>query len=590
MLARPSASFDPGKPLVYSDRGRHFAMYHRDARCVRLALLLASVRSVAEVEANLAVAIPQSAPRFENVAARNLLLDGVAADMFRCRSGDAAQADQSHFARESVDVMVRKLSFSVGNPGDNSLLGSLGGGSDPEPISVSNVRLNVVPRRSGSSVMPILYAAVEPALATTAQRLTTPFDMNIVYDCWDEGESMVEIRTDLQSGSSSSELCLAWIKACGVGWNDLSIQDVTDSRRPMTVFQQGIVEQSWVSTMEQEGTFIGKTRLSLSSPTGNLRIRSPQITTSREFLQADIFVSQVANDQTAIEVGGDELSTELSVVYTCNSYGGWADVTLLIEKVSLVQNARTRPQQQLITWRKFCGLVNYPYLTVRVKGSMEHDAEAAVAVEGGVVKPSFLNPCRIEKDIRPPANCTDGQASLFEVPADQMRTVLELKITAPSAAQTPVFETPDVSWNHSMMKVSLPTTGQHMNLRKPHKTGVMSQSLIVRYICYWDGVSRVQVTLHIRGFKPVELAWMKRCVEPRVQKGRALTAQMAMLTTLGVCFVIACIVVCSYCWCCPQAEPYVEFEPEEEDPLQDGIEMRGRKYGRTHEGEEVVFH
>lgn len=341
--------------------------------------------------------------------------------------------------------------------------------------------------------------------------------------------------------------------------------------------------------MEEEAAFTGKTKFSLVSPNGLLRLRSPEVSSSRDFLSVDT-AGILTSDDNIVEVNGNsDAPIEFSVLYTCTSNGGWAEVTLLLEKVSLVQSSRSRPERYELKWQKFCGIIEYKHLTVRFKS--EPHQTTTTAVESGVTKPSFQNPCR-SPDGNRRTNCTAGEALLYEVPDMDGRTILELKITAPSAAQAPVFETPDVTFNHTMMRVSLPVSGQHLNTKKAKKTGLQSQTLTLRYTCFHDGISRVMLTLPIRGYKPVELAWKKRCVEPRIKVGKALTAPQAIMITLAVCLAIGLIAFAVFC-CCGQDDKnaFSWDNLEEEDPLRDAIEMGSkRKVGRPSDEDEVVFH
>merc|ERR1712012_464933 len=73
--------------------------------------------------------------------------------------------------------------------------------------------------------------------------------------------------------------------------------------------------------------------------------------------------------------------------------------------------------------------------------------------------------------------------------------------------------------------------------------------MTLRYTCFRDGVSVIMLTIHILAHKPIDIAWRKRCVEPKVHVGKALTAPQAMAITLFVCGVIA-LVACLLYVCC----------------------------------------
>jgi hypothetical protein len=57
------------------------------------------------------------------------------------------------------------------------------------------------------------------------------------------------------------------------------------------------------------------------------------------------------------------------------------------------------------------------------------------------------------------------------------------------------------------------------------------------------------VTLHVLAHKPIDFAWKKQCVEPKVRQGKALTAPQALVMVV-LFFGIVALIVCLICFFC----------------------------------------
>merc|ERR1712224_259100 len=96
-----------------------------------------------------------------------------------------------------------------------------------------------------------------------------------------------------------------------------------------------------------------------------------------------------------------------------------------------------------------------------------------------------------------------------------------------------------------------------ITMTKPDKytrTHSKGLSIKVRYTCFRSGISLVMVTVHILEHEPLDLAWRKRCAEPKVSQRTVLTAPQAMfaaMTFLGFVVFVVVVVRCA----CSDSEP-----------------------------------
>merc|ERR1712060_250471 len=85
--------------------------------------------------------------------------------------------------------------------------------------------------------------------------------------------------------------------------------------------------------------------------------------------------------------------------------------------------------------------------------------------------------------------------------------------------------------------------------KQRNSAGNLMQTVTVRYTCFKDGVSNVMLTIHVLAHKPIDLAWKKRCSEPKVHVGKALTAPQAIAISVFFCCVLALICCLIYVFC-----------------------------------------
>jgi len=130
---------------------------------------------------------------------------------------------------------------------------------------------------------------------------------------------------------------------------------------------------------------------------------------------------------------------------------------------------------------------------------------------------------------------------LLEIPAKDKRSAIELSIDRAHSYEPPTLQPPpDLSYDRRVLQATI----VHHKLAGGSGKGSRSsrnlvQTLSVKYTCFKDGVSVVVVTIHVLAHKPIDIAWRKRCVEPKVRVGKAMTAPQAIGITIGVCLLIA---------------------------------------------------
>merc|ERR1712176_1606139 len=153
-----------------------------------------------------------------------------------------------------------------------------------------------------------------------------------------------------------------------------------------------------------------------------------------------------------------------------------------------------------------------------------------------------MRPCRVGSGVQEKAppdaeGCGGASELLFEVPAKETRTTLELRVDQEGAQTPPAFQpVPDISFDKKIMQaviVQPPRSVAPAALKGGSNSGGFSrdkvQNMAIKYTCFKDGVSIVMVTLHVLAHKPIDLAWKKQCVEPRAKQGKALTAPQALV-------------------------------------------------------------
>ncbi|CAK0861529.1 unnamed protein product [Prorocentrum cordatum] len=240
-----------------------------------------------------------------------------------------------------------------------------------------------------------------------------------------------------------------------------------------------------------------------------------------------------------------------------------------------------------------CGNTAYRHLHVFVRGrSSDHKTEL---VSQGVALSGFRRPCKAYQAngsvggaaAASAAVCEAGELAL-EVPPADARTVLELSLDKEGLIEPPAIQpAPSLSYDRRVLQATLQLSpGGASAASRPRHTRSSFQTISVRYTCFKDGVSDIMLTLHVLAHKPIDLAWRKRCVEPKAHVGKALTAPQAFAIVMVVLVAIG-FAMCLVCFCCS----------EDDDP--DGpfggaggkvaVEGRQRKRKYADEGDEEAL-
>jgi len=466
--------------------------------------------------------------------------------MFAC----GPDGEFSNLAVEDETVAVRRLDLMRG--GEGLLEGlrpfAMLGGDKERDLFVHNARVRVVdvtklPQSStdGLPALPTLHANLEKnlpnnSLSEVGSEEDKPQTITVLYDCWHEGEAVVELK--LSIFGKEDDVCIRWKKVCRMGWD--SLQVLHNSK---TVLQNGVVQEDWSKSMQAEGTHETVMKLQLSS-TGIQRLQPPAATSNHKLLKVEIRGPFYFGGST-FEVSSDPV--HFSVIHICES-DGLAEVVLTLEKAVL--SDQHRPEKVQLTWKKLCGATEYKFLQVFIKSDLYQNKTQAV--DGGYVLPGFMRPCPTSKmhgggqTLGAPASnyqACGNEEPILEVPAKDTRTSLELRIDKEGALEPPTLQPPpDLSYDRRVLQVTIWYSPRSTVPRKSnHPARNLLQTLNVRYVCFKDGVSIVMVTLHVLAYKPIDLAWRKRCSEPKVRVGKVLTAPQAMVITIFVVCIVALI-------------------------------------------------
>jgi len=467
-------------------------------------------------------------------------------------------------------------------------------------MRITNARIRATMVEDDDHNLPVLHAALEQPLpeGTTLEVLqedsSVPAELAILYDCWRSGRAKIQLKftvvtVSADNATSTQEVCLKWVKVCAVGpsgWGHLKISEGQDP-----VLQDGVLQEDWSTEMNGEGTHDTVTRFTLSSD-GIERLRVPTVTSSSKLLRVDIrgsFYSEASDD--TFEVSTDPLV--ISVLYTCES-DGVADVTLELQRAVL--SDEHRPDTFLIKWRKRCGAATYKHLDVVLK--RDDNRTKTQVVFAGVVLPGFGRPCRPGK-LQPfgaaaagaagggqlvpvgtgagdsAGECETGGAA-FQLSVTDMKTTLELRVSREGMGEPPSFQPlPDLAYDRRMLSVKViqqPRAARDKYGSSASSSQGLNQTMIIRYVCFRDGVSTILLTLHILAHKSIDIAWKKQCLEPKSKVGRALTAPQAVLIVLLSASVLACG-ACVLFFCCASSR----CSPSESSPWSGGGDGRRQK-------------
>lgn len=187
-----------------------------------------------------------------------------------------------------------------------------------------------------------------------------------------------------------------------------------------------------------------------------------------------------------------------------------------------------------LKWKKNCGATEYKHLTVSIKSELYKNRTTAVS--GGVPLLGYRRPCSSSTAPEDAQGCEKRGGLLLEVPPKEARTNLELKIEKDGAMEPPMFQPPpDLTYDRKIMHATVSLLSRPPAAAKSHKSAKSNvQTMSVKYTCFRDGESIVMVTLHVLAHKPIDLAWRKRCIEPKAKVGKAITAPQAIVITMFV--------------------------------------------------------
>lgn len=494
---------------------------------------------------------------------------GVARSPFRCGTSRATER-ATEMATDEDNLAVRTLHLTRRPPDAASsllegLAGNWAGQAEERGLWITNAHLQVRLSDDAGNGLPTLHAALEQPLPNgtimqVPQHDEAPSSLAVHYDCWRDGHAVIELQFQVGgTGALSESICLQWTKVCALGWRHLQI---TQGNR--VAFKDGVVQQEWQSTMKSEGTHETVTKFLLTSD-GLERLRPPTVVAKQKLLKVEVrgpfYFSEGSVDTFDVTVD----PVPLSVIYTCES-DGFAEVVLTFEKAVLSDSHR--PEQMQLRWRKLCGAIPYPHLQVFIKSDVYKNKTQAV--DNGIALPGFMRPCRNFK--APSSGAVPGAVSatteaceagvpVLEIPPKDRHTSLELHVAQAGVLEPPAFQPPpDLSYDRRILQVTI--SQPHVAVpgkQRPSSRNAVHDSLNIKYTCFKDGVSVVMVTIHVLAHKPIDIAWRKRCTEPKVHVGKALTAPQAITIAFLICGVIA-VICCLIFVLCGNDEKRAAFD------------------------------
>jgi len=260
------------------------------------------------------------------------------------------------------------------------------------------------------------------------------------------------------------------------------------------------------------------------------------------------------------------------------------------------------------------GATAYRHLNVFIKSDAYKNKTEAVT--SGVVLPGFNRPCKVpskssgQKTTTPPTSKQEDcevAGDMLEIPAKDTRTSIEFRVDKDGSFEPPAMQPPpDISYDRRIMQVVVtqhPRGGSGERSSKQRNPKDVLQTLNVKYTCFKDGVSNVMVTIHVLAHKPIDLAWRKRCTEPKVRVGKTLTAPLAIAVSIFVLAVFAMICCLIYVFCMDSDDKKSIYKYDHIGARRGGddgdLELSGRgagdpqpsRLGKIEKGEsEVTYH
>jgi len=560
-------------------------------------------RLLVEADDHWPFSAPAGGPELADV---KLLEAGVARNSFACAPDNLTEAEilaelETAAERLAVDgdsMSARKLILSSINPEEGVLDVFRSGWAkkpDEERLTVSDARIAIRSLGPSTSEGDVVYAELEDRLpntsfvdvASSSESPLTP--MTVLYDCRREGKAVVELRLAVRSALHYQDICIRWLKDCARGFRHLEIKQDGD-----LVFSQGEVDTAWKKRMTTDGTHDLSTKLVLKT-SGIERLLVPKASSDQRLLWVGVLGPFLSSSDQGFELTSQP--SEISVYYTCE-FAGHATVTLKLEKARLSEASQSDFIE--LPWIKHCGNVEYKYISAFFKVDGASGNAGLEAIRDGRALPGFALPCGTG-DHDSEVDCDKSAAPfLLTVPETEKRTSIDLHIDKKGSAEPPVFQPePDISYDSRVLRAEI-VRGPKISNPEKNKPRNSLHTVTVKYTCFKDGDSTIMLTLHVLAHRTVHLAWTKKCKEPKVKRGKALTAPQAMLIVFFVCSAIG-IVICLIFCCCSEddgrgvlAKEYSgmgNYWGDEDVELAEQMPPREKPIRRAvSDDDEVVFH
>lgn len=561
--------------------------------------------SLANLAMRLAVTTDSALP-FQSGGAD--LFKGEAKASFDCQSIEDRAQDGASVAFRKLELSALDVSSSDSIFGNFFGGGKSGDGGSSGSLWITEAKLTT--RVESGDGMPTLTVALDRQVDSDSSLEVTenadaPASLTVLYDCWREGQASVELRLRVaaraDSGQQSTGVCLRWKKVCAVGFSDLRI-----SHGNSVVYPSSESEGSDLGLLDPEGVPESVTKLDLEA-SGTMRLRPPTIITSdQKLLKVEVRGPFFLGDATeeAFEINSNPV--QLSVLYQCES-DGVVDVTLTLEHAVLTD--AHRPEAMHLHWRKRCGLTAYRFMDVFLKSDLNKTKLQAAA--RGKALAGFQRPCqqpvpsRVKDGAIPrtttPVATSQGCSSVpfeFEVDPKDSRTSIELKVDAAGQVSPPALQPqPDLSYDRRILEAKMTQFPHAASPGKSRPSTIPStQHMAIRYSCHKEGVSVIMVTIHVLAHKPIDIAWRKRCSEPRVKVGKAMTAPQAMVFAMLILGFIGLVICMVFLLCSTDDEDKANLFQSADRGSKKKSDAKYSKIQKVSpdtygaEAEEVVFH
>jgi len=356
------------------------------------------------------------------------------------------------------------------------------------------------------------------------------------YECFATGQSLVEVRLLVQgAGKPQEEICVNWIKQCSFSLPFVAIED--DYLNTIVSDSKPVAESTFLSQPVTDSYNMFYVRMTVD---GLLRLRVPDIYVGNSGI-GDVDIRLEDTENTFMEVS--RTRTRVTVSYTCQKKG-------IVPVYMLLQRDWSAYTEILeLHWEKVCegkddtsGKI--ASLAARIESETYGNQTQAVA--RGQTIWGFRRPCprpgiaRAQHEDEnhtgivyrdPPENCVD-RVPKFLVPRGDSETVVHWRWE--SGDNAPEMLDTVVGYNARLMEAKMENNWEEFKST-------------VSYQCFADGIGNVTVTLYMRGMPPMDIAWRKKCTEPRAPRtGKAVTTKIAIGVILCLVLMFCCcgLVVC----------------------------------------------